>query len=112
MRRVDLGAVRSRAAGTGRRYAPPAKRVAVDGFWRPLRPHAIGKGPTGLPEIGRTWVVAHDRWKSLPPGDPRIGVKQPVMKTLEAARADPSSLDARLVSRSGPEGVPRGSRAR
>lgn len=63
----------------------PAYQVPLDGTWRTLRPTQVGRGPDGKPEIGRTWVREHERYKGKPPRPNQIRVKQPVAASIEAA---------------------------
>ncbi len=46
--------------------AEPAFRQMLNGFWRPLKPHQIGKDAHKNPIQGKTWVKAHERYKHRP----------------------------------------------
>jgi hypothetical protein len=50
---------------TGTR-AEPAYRQTLEGFWRTLKAHQIGKGLNGEPVEGKTWVTGFTRYKNKP----------------------------------------------
>ena len=74
-----------RGGEAARSRREPAYQVPLEGTWRTLRPTQIGRGPDGKPEIGRTWVREHERYKGKPPRPNQIRVKQPVAASIEAA---------------------------
>jgi len=67
-------------------YTPPRYRVEVDGFWRRLRPDAVGKDANGEPVTGMTWVRGHARWKDRPPKATVVYMKSPVGDALAKVR--------------------------
>lgn len=68
----------AKQAGTKRSYSEPEFAVEVEGYWRPLRPNSIGKGPHGEPVLGRTFVAGYERYKNKPVRPKSVLVKQPV----------------------------------
>jgi hypothetical protein len=71
-------------AGT-RSRAEPDTQVEVEGFWRRVRKSEFGKGPNGMPVLGKTWVKAHRRYKDKPaPEHSKVRVKEPLAPYLGA----------------------------
>ena len=97
IRRVETLDVVNAHRGDGTRtYTPPRFQVELDGFWRMLRPGSIGRDREGRPEVGRTWVRGHVRWRDRPPQTGVITVKAPISKALE--RAERLKAEGRVVS--------------
>jgi len=64
----------------------PEAQVSVKGFWRRIGEGSFGKGPDGQPEVGRTWVTHHVRWKDKPPSQQLPFAKEPIMPHLTDPR--------------------------
>lgn len=65
------------SAGSSKR-SEPEYQVGVKGFWRRLRAGAVGRGPSGEPVFGRTWVQSHVRWREKPEPQDLPRVKSPL----------------------------------
>lgn len=61
--RVEREPAQARAGGT---RAEPAYQQILEGFWRQLKPHQIGKGLNREPVAGKTWVRGFARYKDKP----------------------------------------------
>lgn len=83
-----------------RAYTPPRFQVEVDGFWRRLPdPTARGRGQSGEPVAGRTWVKAHLRWRSNPPLVHTVYVKSSVgLARARAAAAQASTTSTMAIN--------------
>jgi len=81
---LDFG----RGKAVSHSFTPPRFRVEVDGFWRRLRPEAMGRDPDGNPVQGRTWVKGHARWKDRPPKTGVVYVKSPIRQALDRAEQE------------------------
>lgn len=94
--RVPATAAQPEAGQTGRTRREPDFNVVMSGTWRTLRPTQIGRGPDGKPEVGRTWVQDHRRYKDKPDRPNLIRVKQPVSASLDLARSESSDGSAAI----------------
>lgn len=79
------------------RFSAPRFQVQVDGFWRRLDPSSIGKGRSGEPLQGRTWVSGHLRWRDRPVKPIEVLVKSRISIARAIAAADKlaASVEAR-----------------
>lgn len=80
-------------------YAPPRFQVEVDGFWRRLRPGAIGKDADGGQVTGMTWVKGHARWKDRPPKVGVVYIKSPIGDAIVRARRKAEEVGGETVLR-------------
>lgn len=88
-RRVSaLRIISTTSERVARRYTPPAFQIEVRGFWRELKPGAMGKDQAGEPIKGRTWIHPHSRWTDLPKAPKVVLVKSRVAIARSIAESD------------------------
>lgn len=75
-----------------RRFSPPRFQVQVNGFWRTLRPGAIGKDALGNAVEGKTWVNEFTKWRDRPPKANVILVKSKIAVARSILHEEQNSI--------------------